>query len=323
MFNLKDIGRMKLLNWMKHTLKRRATRGANVGDSEALKVLIGQYLSQINHYLKSPRKYLWDYEFKVFSQFGEDGILSYLFFRIGTIKPNILEVGAGNFTECNSRFSVQAQSANAYLVDGRIDLISNLNSSDLRWRSLVEAEEIIVTPENINGIIQRAQRFLGEIDLISLDIDGIDYWILEQINLRNVSLLVCEYNPLFGSNYELTIPKSFEFDRSKAHYSNLYYGMSLRAAIRVANKNGMVFIGTNRVGNNAFFIQGKLLHLLDIPVPDTQDLEIFCNWKIRESRDSHGHLTFLEYSDAQKLISNEKLLNLETGRVERLIDILF
>jgi hypothetical protein len=282
-----------------------------------MRVLIGLNQIALNNFLPHTRKNLWDFEVKVFSQFGEDGILAYLFSRIGVVKPNILEVGAGNFAECNSRMSVQGFNANAYLVDGRSDLVQNVDKSDLRWRSSLFAEEIFVTPQNIVEIWKRAESALGSIDALSIDIDGIDYWVLNSLDLSAVSLMICEYNPLFGDTLEITVPDQPFFNRSEAHFSNLYYGMSLRAAIGIARRNDLTFVGTNRVGNNAFFVKSSLKQLIDLPLPDLKDLSRYCDWHVRESRDQMGNLTYLDFRDATDLISSCDVFDINDQKIVR------
>jgi len=279
-------------------------------DLNLLKIQLGKNQINMSNFLHTPRKYLWDYEVKVFSQWGEDGIIAFLLHSIGIVKPNILEIGAGDFTECNSRFMVEGFHANAYLVDGREDLVTSVSKSGLLWKSSLFAETIFVTRQNASEIWERACNSLGSIDLVSLDLDGNDYWILKELSLSSASVVVCEYNPLLGSKHELTIPYSESFDRTSAHYSNLYYGMSLRAAVRIMNQKGFIFVGSNLVGNNAFFVKSELIGKINIPFPDNNNLSIYCNWKIRESRDEFGELSHLSPSDGLKLIKDCPVVDL-------------
>ena len=280
-----------------------------------IKIQVGKNQISMNNHLKSIRRNLWDYEVQVFSQWGEDGIISFLLHRLGIVKPNFLEIGAGNFTECNSRFAVEASQANAYLVDGRDDLVSTVLDSGLLWKSSLFAESIFVTLGNTSEIWDRAYQSLGNVDVVSLDLDGNDFWILKELQLHSASVVVCEYNPLFGWLQKLTIPYTEDFDRTKAHFSNLYYGMSLRAAIHVMDEKLFTFVGSNLVGNNAFFVRNDLVQKIDLPIPNQNDLSPYCNWNIRESRDKTGNLTYLDKEEGIKLIQNCSLLDLSTGEV--------
>ena len=76
-------------------------------DLQNLKFLLGQNSVLTSRSMSEKFINLWDAEVKVFSQWGEDGILDFICEKIGLTKPRVLEIGAGNFTECNSRFLVE------------------------------------------------------------------------------------------------------------------------------------------------------------------------------------------------------------------------
>jgi hypothetical protein len=256
---------------------------------------------------------LWDAEVKVFSQWGEDGILDFICEKIGISKPNVIEIGAGNFIECNSRFIAEFRNANVIAVDGRSDLTKVVETSPLYWKSTLIPIVKWVTPDNINRIIELGEKKIGKINIFSIDLDGNDYWILQKANLSQVDIVLLEYNPIFGSKLEVSVPRNDEFDRHQSHYSGLYYGASLKAFIELLSIKGFNFIGTNRVGNNAFFVQNKFLERFDFDV--TTDYEKYVDWRIRESRDTTGALTFLSGRERLELISNLPLLDLKTNRV--------
>ena len=245
---------------------------------------------------------LWDAEVKVFSQWGEDGILWFLCDVLEISKPRILEIGSGNFTECNSRFLAEARNAAVFLVDSRSDLISETNKLDLLWKNNLFALETWVSPSNANSIVSRARKKLGSIDILSLDIDGLDYWVISEIDLSQISIIVVEYNPTFGSRYAFTVPKSESFDRTTAHYSWLYFGASLRAWVEFFDRKKFTFVGTNRVGNNAFFISRKSEEIFKYINPPDESLEKYVDWQIRESRDEQGRLNYLDLELARSTI---------------------
>jgi hypothetical protein len=113
-----------------------------------------QYLLQANAAINASKaarntyRYLWDAEVRVFSQWGEDGILDYLFDITDISKPRILEFGAGNFTECNSRFAAEFRNASAYLVDMRDDLVENAKQLDVYWRNAIFPNQDFITPKS-------------------------------------------------------------------------------------------------------------------------------------------------------------------------------
>jgi hypothetical protein len=258
---------------------------------------------------------LWDAEVKVFSQWGEDGILWFLCDVLEISKPRILEIGSGNFTECNSRFLAEARNAAVFLVDSRSDLISELSKLDLLWKNNISALETWVTPSNANSIACQARKQLGSIDILSLDIDGIDYWVMSEIDLSQISIIVVEYNPTFGSRYAFTVPKSESFDRTTAHYSWLYFGVSLRAWVDFFERKEFMFVGTDRVGNNAFFVSRMSDEIFKyINRPDAT-LEKYVDWQVRESRDEHGRLNYLDLESARSSIQECEISRISQNQI--------
>jgi hypothetical protein len=253
-------------------------------------------------------KNLWDAEVKVYSQWGEDGILDFLVSKLGISKPKVLEVGAGNFNECNSRFLAENLNASVVAIDGRKDLLKSIDTSELKWKSHILGIETWVTPENINALITQGSQFMQGIDVFSLDLDGNDYWIIEKAELSNIKVVVVEYNPLFGRKFEVTVPRDDAFDRTVKHESWLYYGASLLAFVGVLKRKGFTFVGTNRVGNNAFFIASDNASLIPFKPDPTES--VYYDWRIRESRGPSGELSFLSGSARQSVMGNLQLVDL-------------
>ena len=98
-----------------------------------------------------------------------------------------------------------------------------------------------INSENILKILNENDT-LNQLDLFSLDIDGIDYWILEKMPQNFSKIAVLEYNPLFGAELEITVPNIDNFSRTQYHYSNLCFGMSLKAAINLMNKKIFILL---------------------------------------------------------------------------------
>ena len=275
-----------------------------------LKFLLGQSAIISSRATADSFKDLWDAEVKVYSQWGEDGILDYICGAIGVSKPNIIEIGAGNFIECNSRFLAESRNANIIAVDGRNDLKENVETSSVFWKSQIIPLVDWVTPDKINSIILLGEEKFGKIDIFSIDLDGNDYWIIKEANLTKIDVVVLEYNPIFGAIKEVSVPRDDEFDRYKKHFTGLYYGASLRAYIKLLINKGFIFIGTNRVGNNAFFVKNNLLHNFKIAIPS--DLDKYVDWRIRESREESGRLSFLSGKDRLEVIKELPLIELTT-----------
>ena len=138
-----------------------------------------------------------------------------------------------------------------------------------------------------------------------------------------MQIVVCEYNPLYGADLACTIAKNDFFDRTKEHFSWLHYGMSLRAAINLLGINDFIFVGSNRAGNNAFFIKKNYAERLSFDLPDKGHLEDFVDWRVRESRDAEGNLSYLTREEAISIISDCQLVStttLESVQVKQLIN---
>ena len=300
---------------------RKISKLSVTGSNNELRKLIGESAIICAKSARGTYRHLWDSEVKVFSQWGEDGILDYLFDISGITKPKIIEFGVGNFDECNSRFAAEHRNASVYAIDMRTDLKSNISQLDVNWKNEIFPVEDFITPESAKKHFNEAIGLFGKINLLSIDIDGNDYWILDALDLSNVDILVCEYNPIYGPKAAVTIPRKDDFDRSKAHYSWLYYGMSLMAAINVMERNGLIFVGSNRVGNNAFFVNSLIAKNINFDLPKKEALEIYTDWRIRESRNQSGTLSYLFGKERFRAISECKVLNLETNSILSVSDL--
>ncbi len=298
-------------------VKRLSTRINK--EKVAIILALGQTSILSSRAVSNKFRNLWDAEVKVFSQWGEDGILDFIFSSLGVSKPRVIEVGAGNFNECNSRFLAENLNASVVAVDGRTDLIESINQTDLPWKTHILGIETWVTPNNINDLVVKARDFMGGIDLFSLDLDGNDYWIIKEAELSSIKVVVVEYNALFGGQKALTVPEEEDFDRAKKHHSNLYYGASLQAYVDLLSDKGFKFIGTNRVGNNAFFVVEVLAHLIPFS-PNPKD-DCYFDWRIRESRDESTALNFLSGIERRAQIAALPLLDLHANEIVYLRDL--
>jgi hypothetical protein len=282
------------------------------------KFALGQSAILASRQSYSKVKNLWDAEVKVYSQWGEDGILDYICEIIELTKPRVLEIGAGNFLECNSRFIAEFRNASVVAVDARADLL-NTPLHSLKWKNHIELVNEWITPDNIDSIIKLAEHNMNSVDIFSLDLDGNDYWILENANLSQFKIVVVEYNALFGSSYEVTVPRNDRFERHKEHASGLYYGASLKAFVELLKLKGFIFIGTNRSCLNAFFIKKNLRS--KFKTLKVKDLDQYVDSTIRESRDSFGKLSFLAGIDRNIVIESLPLWNVASQQMVKVRDV--
>jgi hypothetical protein len=254
---------------------------------------------------------LQDVEFKVFSQFGEDGILDWIIERsqIPDHLHSFIEFGVELYEEANTRFLLENRNWRGLIIDGNSHLETKLRESDLAWRHVLKAKSAFVTRENINQIFTDCQ-FSGEIGLLSIDIDGNDYWVWEAIESVNPIVTICEYNAVLGDLYPIVIPYDPTFNRSMPNYHNLYCGASIAALQSLAKRKGYTFLGTNSAGNNAFFIRNDYASRFSRAVIANV---VASPSKFRESRDASNNLSFAEGATRQSLISSLPVINIETG----------
>jgi hypothetical protein len=203
---------------------------------------------------------LTDVEFRCYSQTGEDGIIHYVFAVLGTGPRKAVEVCAGNGLECNSANLIVNHGWDALLFDGDANNIAAAKEfyracRDTCYRppTLVEAW---ITAENVDALIA-GNGYAGEIGLLSVDVDGMDYWIWRAIRGVSPRLVVVEFNPSWGPELSVSVPydPNFRMDFSKAPY---YTGASLTAFCKLAQEKGYRLIGVNRLGFNAFFLRNDL-----------------------------------------------------------------
>lgn len=229
-------------------------------------------------------------EFKVFSQFGEDGILQYLIRKAG-IGPELhtfVEFGVETYEEANTRFLLINDNWSGLIIDGSPANIARVRESSIYWRNGLTAIAAFIDADNINQLIGD-NGFRGEIGLLSVDIDGNDYWVWDRLDVVNPVIVVAEYNSVFGADHAITVPYDPGFVRSNAHYSHLYWGASLKALSMIADRKGYALVGCNSAGNNAFFVRRDRLNGLKELTPEVAYVES----KFKESRDANGQLTFL------------------------------
>lgn len=267
-------------------------------------------------------KCLSDAEFKVFSQWGEDGILNYVFEVLGLSKPRIMEVGASDFIECNSRFAAEHRNASVYAVDLNSKLKNTVQAMDLSWKNHIFPVQAKITPENIQSHEKQANELMFGIDLVSFDIDGNDYWCLEKMLLKNVSAVVVEVNPLFGDKINVTVPRDDSFERTKSHFSNLFFGMSYKASQTLLGKKGFTCIGSNLAGNNIFFVRKEFVDKFEQILNDGVPTVWVNDWNVRESRDKEFSLSYLSNGDRLNQILECTVFDLDLNQNIILRDLL-
>ena len=262
----------------------------------------------------SELKYINEAELKVFSQNGEDGIIDYLLNRLFIENAKFVEIGTEDYNEANTRFLYEATNSRGLIIDDSLNMKELSNEIEL-WKGRILAVKDKVKTKNINSILEK-NNFNKNIDLFSIDIDGIDYWIINKLPKKISKIFIAEFNPLFGPNLEITVPNIEDFERTKYHFSNLCWGMSLKALINLMKKKGFIFLGVNYLKNNAFFINEDFKNNFDKIIENINSncLNEFTNNEFMESRDKNGNLSLLNKKQQINEIKDCYEINLENSK---------
>jgi hypothetical protein len=259
---------------------------SNREESERLRLLIGSMQSRLVQ--RATYTSVQDAEFTIFSQSGEDGIIQYLLSKVSVDRRIFVEVGVEDYREANTRFLLMNDYWRGLIVDGGTDHVQYLRTQKLGWQYDIRALSAFVTRANINPLLDTAG-FTGDIGLFSLDIDGNDYWVLQAITVVSPRIVIVEYNSAFGPTAAVTVPYDPGFSRTRAHYSNLYFGASLSALALLMQDKGYALVGSNRAGTNAFFVRRDVLGSLE----PRSAAECYVESPIADSRGPDGSLTYI------------------------------
>lgn len=202
------------------------------------------------------------YEISIWSQNGEDGILLRIFARIGTTSKRFVEIGIGDGHECNTRNLSASRGWTGLLLEAEKTLASSAKT--LYAGTGVEVVQAFVSAESANDLLRKAG-MTGPIDLLSIDVDGNDYWLLEAIEVVDPRVVVVEYNASFGPARTVTIPYDPGFTRHPEE--PMYHGASLGALCKLATLRGYRLVGCDSCGVNAFFVKESELGELEAMTP--------------------------------------------------------
>lgn len=258
---------------------------------------------------------LRDAEFHVFSQFGEDGIIQYLLQKLPGIPEVFIEFGVEAYSEANTRFLLRHNNWKGLIIDGSRANMELVRNSDLYWRHELTAVDAFITRENINQLF-RDHGFSGNIGLLSIDIDGNDFWVWQEISEVSPAIVVAEYNSYFGPERAVSVPYKADFYRTSAHHSNLYFGASLAALTHLAEQKGYALLGCNSSGNNAFFVKKELVTATGLPALSAAGA--FVESKAREARNPDGKLNYAGAEERRQILKGLPVINVLTGGEEML-----
>ncbi len=279
-------------------------------DYKSPKVNLGQMQAAHNRERKNIAA-LSEVEFQVFSQFGDDGIIQWLVNQLPIPNKTFIEFGVENYREANTRFLLINNYWSGLVIDGSRSNIRAIEQEQLYTFYDLQAECSFITRENINAIIAKAG-FKNDTGILSIDIDGNDYWVWKAIDTIMPIIIICEYNCLFGFEQPHTIAYKENFVRGTDYPMN-FYGTSLRSAYDLGAEKGYGFIGCNSAGNNAYFIRNDYLKYLLIPTITPKQGYRFSSFT--EAWDTNGKP--LRGIEKIRSIDNLPVVNTGTGNIEK------
>lgn len=239
-------------------------------------------------------------EFSVFSQGGEDGLLARLLAETTLPNQRFVEFGVEDYREANTRFLLLSGGWSGLVLDGDPANIARIRDSRAYWHAALTAEQAFVTRENINELLT-THGFVGELGLLSIDIDGNDYWVWEAVEVAQPAVMSVEYNWRFGPDAAVTIPYEPAFDRTAAHPSWLYFGASLAALEALGKRKGYTLVAASSSGVNAFFVRESLR---PSSLPAQTAATLWRPGRYSETRDAAGNMVKLSPEAQQRLVQS-------------------
>jgi hypothetical protein len=222
-------------------------------------VFQNKYLSTCNTELTYKNE-LRSKEYRVHSQNGEDGLMLYIFSQIGVTNQKFIEFGIGDGTECISANLLINFGWSGLMIEGSKAYAENATkyyNTHPKVQGEVKILNKFITKDNINSLFKEGG-IEGEIDLLSIDIDGNDYWVWKEIEVISPRVVIIEYNATFGKEKALTVEYDPSFMRLEKHKSGYYHGASLKALEELGKEKGYHLIGCDSEGVNAIFIRNDI-----------------------------------------------------------------
>jgi hypothetical protein len=235
---------------------------------------------------------LIDTGFRVFSQNEEDGKLLFIFSIIGMYNKQFVEIGAND--------GINSNCANLFFNFGWYGLFIDCDKwsvergrrfynkypNPLQYKPKFICKK--VTLENVNQIIGESG-INGEIGLLSIDIDGNDYWVWDALSIIEPKVVIIETHNEFGLN-DIVVPYESKSEHSRKH--PVYHGASPVAMVKLAKKKGYRLVGANQLGFNFIFIKNGIVDSL---IPEVSVESVLTHPSILEGYKSFEEIKGWDY----------------------------
>lgn len=238
---------------------------------------------------------LWDFGKNVYSQFGEDGILERILDCVEVKSKVSIEFGAWDGFHYSNTAHLWSNGWKGVLIEGVASRYEDLKRNTKEYDCVCIHAYVTPTGSSALESILQNNNISQDIGVLSIDIDGNDYWILDGLSKLRPDVIICEYNP--------TIPAEIDL---YAEYGN-YFGASVAALTRIAKDKGYRLVALT--DTNCFFVLDKLCKELLVKYETSLD-------RIKIDK----HLTYLISNYAgDYVLSRSPTYNLSMPSTERLI----
>ncbi|GDY22713.1 hypothetical protein LBMAG56_40600 [Verrucomicrobiota bacterium] len=232
-------------------------------DAKAAQLILQQQYKHLVRTGNGPLPSLRDVGFRQYSQFEEDGILLYLFAIIPPESRTCLELCAGTGIECNTANLIINHGWWGHLFDGDPDNVTRGRAFYAHHKDTFlrppNFNHAWITAENVDQLVADSG-LSGRVDLLSLDMDGNDYWIWKALEIVEPTVVVCETHNTIPPDLALTIPYDPSFQLGS--FDDDFRGASLKAMTNLGRAKGYRLVGTHRYGFNAFFVKNGVADAL-------------------------------------------------------------
>jgi hypothetical protein len=194
------------------------------------------------------------------SQNGEDGIIEELARRLNVGRGFFVEFGVEDGKECNMAFASRRRGWRGIMLEGD-PLKHAALAANYREFANVRCEQAFITRDNVVEIFERFA-VPREFDLLSIDIDGNDYWVWERLGGYRPKIVVIEYNGTKPppERWVMRYVPDFRWNVGES-----YWGASLASLEALGTRLDYALVGTDRNGVNAFFVRDDLVGGIGFP----------------------------------------------------------
>jgi hypothetical protein len=197
--------------------------------------------------------------FRCFSQFEEDGLILFIMAALGVLEGVFLDIGSADGVTISNCANLALNFGwRGTFIDGDPSNIAKgrafYESCSDTWYYPPKFVHAMVNRENINQLLMEAS-VPPDIDFMSIDIDGNDYWVWDAISVTSPQVVIIETRVDFGLR-NIVVPYDKDYVHPGPHPD--YFGASAVAIEKLARRKGYRLVGANRLGINTIYIREGL-----------------------------------------------------------------